>query len=456
MEEITHAQLSYDAQHQPQYIVHHIQYGTPSNFTQTVNKALLQEGANLVKQVRTEEIWHNVEIKAGYHTPALIISSRIVTLSQPPPQATIYQAAPAVTKTLRDWLEPPTDEEIYALDDLEEFESTDLSGLLCITYDNGSQFQGKKRCLPLDSEHSEDFDQDKPSRKILRLDSDSLLRVIPQPHIQLSNSFIPPRFDAIQAYDRTQTIFLPPYTGPLPSTNDDFSRRAWIIPARGYLPSAWSESGASSAVVLDPEEPGSSLEMTTTGSTIKWSHFALKEFWKYLNTLRDLKKLGSLGISFQPAQSASLRLRREKENLSSLGSPDAHQLQGLHVAESLSQSLQSSTPSGASSSLRDCDYFKVYHDAKISMHLRRALDLFTFRLGANEEQSVHLEQFEKAEFFEQSRESGVTSSPSSVHSKETENPEGEGRPKRKKPKYCLLRGARLVLVDERSRGVLIA
>lgn len=73
MEEITHAQLSYDAQHQPQYIVHHIQYGTPSNFTQTVNKALLQEGANLVKQVRTEEIWHNVEIKAGYHTPALII-----------------------------------------------------------------------------------------------------------------------------------------------------------------------------------------------------------------------------------------------------------------------------------------------------------------------------------------------------------------------------------------------
>ncbi|KAF8829869.1 hypothetical protein HHX47_DHR2000065 [Lentinula edodes] len=406
MEEITHAQLSYDAQHQPQYIVHHIQYGTPSNFTQTVNKALLQEGANLVKQVRTEEIWHNVEIKAGYHTPALIISSRIVTLSQPPPQATIYQAAPAVTKTLRDWLEPPTDEEIYALDDLEEFESTDLSGLLCITYDNGSQFQGKKRCLPLDSEHSEDFDQDKPS--------------------------------------------------PLPSTNDDFSRRAWIIPARGYLPSAWSESGASSAVVLDPEEPGSSLEMTTTGSTIKWSHFALKEFWKYLNTLRDLKKLGSLGISFQPAQSASLRLRREKENLSSLGSPDAHQLQGLHVAESLSQSLQSSTPSGASSSLRDCDYFKVYHDAKISMHLRRALDLFTFRLGANEEQSVHLEQFEKAEFFEQSRESGVTSSPSSVHSKETENPEGEGRPKRKKPKYCLLRGARLVLVDERSRGVLIA
>ncbi|KAJ3853532.1 hypothetical protein EV368DRAFT_81486 [Lentinula lateritia] len=454
MEETTHAQLYYDAQHQPQYIVHHIQYGTPSNFTQTVDKVLLREGANLVQQVRTEKIWHNVEIKARYNTPALIISSRIVTLSQPPPPAIIPVATPAVTKALRDWLEPPTDEEIYALDELEEFESTDLSGLLCITYDNGSQFQGKKRSLPLDSEHSEDFDRDKPSKKILRLDSDSLLRVIPQPHIQLSKSFIPPRFDAIQAYDRAQTIFLPPYTGPLPSTNDDFSRRAWIIPARGYLPSAWSESGASSAVVLNPQEPGFSLEMTTTGSTIKWSHFALKEFWKYLNTLRDLNKLGSLGISFQPAQSASLRLRREKENISSLGSPDAHQ--GLLVAESLSQSGQSSTTSGASSSLRDCDYFKVYHDAKISMHLRRALDLFTFRLGSNEKQSVHLEQSEKAEFFEQSRESGVTSSPSSVYSKATENSEDEGRPKRKKPKYCLLRGARLVLVDERSRGVLIA
>lgn len=73
MEETTHAQLYYGAQHQPQYIVHHIQYGTPSNFTQTVDKALLREGANLVQQVRTEKIWHNVEIKARYNTPALII-----------------------------------------------------------------------------------------------------------------------------------------------------------------------------------------------------------------------------------------------------------------------------------------------------------------------------------------------------------------------------------------------
>ncbi|KAJ4490654.1 hypothetical protein J3R30DRAFT_118854 [Lentinula aciculospora] len=454
-------ELSREAQ-QPQYILHQIQYNTTTNYTP---KPLLQEGAYLVEQVRNEDMWHNVEIKAEYNALKVLTSSRIITISTPPPQINLPDVT---TNTIRDWHESPTPEEILALDDLEEFESTDLSSLFCTHSEYGSQYQRRKRSLPSNLKQSEAFDPDEPSKKFLRFDSGSLHRVIPQPHIQLSKSFIPPDFDAIQVYDRATPIYLPPHAAPSVPTTDDFGRRAWIIPARGFLPATWTEAGASSAVVLDPQQhDSSSLDMTTTGSTIKWSHFALKEFWKYLNTLRNLNNFGPLGISFQPAQNAALRLRMEKVKLASLSCSEAHR--GLHSANvsSLRSSVSTDSQSGQSSlvsttrslslSLRDCDYFKVYHDTKISMHLRHAFDIFTFRLGSNEnENPIRLEQSGQSEQSEQSGWSGLTSPEGTDYSKVAKNFEGERKPKKKKPKYCLLRGAKLVLVDERSRGVLIA
>ncbi|KAJ3981552.1 hypothetical protein F5890DRAFT_1534938 [Lentinula detonsa] len=434
----------YETQSLPRCVVHQIQYGTTAA---TAAKVLLQEGANIVEQVRDGRIWHSVKVKVGYDSMKNA-SSRFLTISAPPPDIKFSQSA-RVADTVRNWAEPPTAEEIFALDDLEEFESTDLSNLF---HKNDARSQGTKRPTPLNPEYSEPLNQDEPHKKFLRLDNGSLHRIIPQPHTKLSKSLIPPDFNVIKAYDRTLPIYLHPH---LSSTNDDnFGRRAWIIPARGFLPSAWTEAGASSAVVLDTQHPdlSHSLDRITIGPTIKWSHLALAEFWKYLNTLRDLNNLGSLGISFHPAQSASVRLEREKEKLALLDSSEMQP--GLHppyttlplssVIVNL-QSGQSSITSGTRPlSLRDCDYFKVYHDSNISMHLRRALDLFTFRLDSEEEEQS-----------EQSGEFGMTFPESSNSSGLTGKEEG-GSMRRKKPKYCLLRGARLVLVDDRSKGVLIA
>ncbi|KAJ3767915.1 hypothetical protein FB446DRAFT_848783 [Lentinula raphanica] len=441
----------------PRYVVHHFQYGTDSG-TSTVTEKLLQEGADLLKEVRNEESWHTVKVKLGNIFGKLIVPSRLVTLSASPPDIPSPRSLP-ILDSIKDWNEPPTAQELYALDSLEEFESTDLSSLFCSTIGDRdeSPFQGMKPTIPCDCLEPL-LDQGESSMKFLRLDTGPLHRVIPQPHIIVSKSYRPPVFDAIETYDRATPIYLPPHTASsfLSSPNDNtFGRRAWIIPARGTLPPNWNEAGASSAVVLDDTKHAESsshslLDQTTTGQTIKWSHYALTEFWKFLNTLRDLNNLGSLGISFHPACPRRGEKKEEREKVSWEAS---EMLPGLHTSDICSSrpantsSRMGQTSSGSNtSSLRDCDYFKVYHDSNVSMHLRRALDLFTFRLDSNDKDSP-----------EQSGQSEMTSTNHLERSNSLGSiGEGGQNTKRKKPKYCLLRGARLVLIDERSRGILIA
>ncbi|KAE9390069.1 hypothetical protein BT96DRAFT_926139 [Gymnopus androsaceus JB14] len=330
-------------------------YG-PANLTQTCAEALLREGELLLKQV-FEDKWHNVELQAG---------------------SNVQNAANAK-------------EGNFSLEQLQEFENTNLSDLFV----GQSQSRGVKR--PHSTEEVED-----ELRKFPRSDTGSLQRVIPQPHIQLSETFPNPDFTKTKAYNRAPPIFIAPHTVHSP---DKFSRRAWIIPARGSLP--WN--AASSSMVLHPAG-FQVLAINATESMIQWSHAALASFWKYLIQLKNLNTLGPLSLSFHPSKT-SLLLKKEKSRAPS---------HAADVSVSISQSslgAQSSTLS-TRSLLRDSDYFKVYHDAQISMHVRSALDLFPFV----EEQPVASQEGAEA-----------------------------------KPIKCRpLKGARLVLVDERSNGLLIA
>ncbi|KAE9390061.1 hypothetical protein BT96DRAFT_1002617 [Gymnopus androsaceus JB14] len=261
----------------------------------------------------------------------------------------------------------------FSIEQLQEFENTNLSDLFV----GQSQSRGVKR------PHSTEEVEDGP-RKFPRSDTGCLQRVIPQPHFQLSKTFSTPNFTTIKTYNRVPPIFIAPHTVYSP---DERSCRAWIIPARGSLPC----NAASSSMVLDPT--GSQLlDINATESMIQWSHAAA---------------FGPLGLSFHSSETSKKGKARAPSH-------------AADVSVSLSQSslgAQSSALSTRSLS-RNLDYFKVYHDAQISMHVRSALDLFTFV----EEQPVASQE-------------GV-----------------EARP----IKYRLLKGARLVLVDKRSNGVLIA
>ncbi|KAF9072495.1 hypothetical protein BDP27DRAFT_1418106 [Rhodocollybia butyracea] len=415
MKEKSLSQSSNGDNSQPPYTVHQIQYGSTTNFfSQVVAENLLREGAHLLKELRNNDIWHDLKLPSN---PLKVPStSQVFTFSLQPPKAPRYTP----DSILKDWHEPPTTQEIISLEDLEEFESTDFSSISR----HESQFQSRKRArTPI--EETEIEVEPGPRKKVPRLDTGSLHHVIPQPHIQLSKSPVSPKFSAITTYSRALPIFIPPYTS-FPQC-EDFDRLAWIIPVRGSLPLPWKQVGATSAVVLDPLDSSSFLEIA---DSIQWMHSTLQEFWKFLVALKDLKSLGALGISYRPAQSAALCQRTQKEN-SGLRSPSSR-----NSSQVRSQSEQSTALShSARLSLTELDYFKIYHDANVSMHLRHALDLF--RIDDQSEQS----DTEESATVTISDLSGFPNS--AVDS---------GKAQRCK----VLRGARLVLVDDRSRGILVA
>ncbi|KAF5377052.1 hypothetical protein D9757_007749 [Collybiopsis confluens] len=368
--------------------------------TQTVAQAFLKQGARILQQHQNRPKWHNVCLQ-----PPLPAAESLPP-PPPPPQVAVSSSQ------LKDW--PGLPDEIYNLDDLDEFQcwhsSTDP-----LPYSEPpipsacSQSQSDPHPLPQSAKRpiEEGETVNEPPRKsirdtVLHADSSPLQRVIPQPHILVSKTMTKPDFLATKLYTRNEPVFLSPQAGF--DDSHRFSRRAWIVPIRGSFPSSWTELGASSALVLDPCDPCSSCHLPTDHKikpVVRWSHTALIRFWEYLMRLRDLQSFGGLGISFHPAPAD----RRGSE------------------------------PS-TSHSLKSCDYFKVYHDASISMHLRQALDLFAFADPAGFEQQASGRVSER----EGSESAGLTSG---IEAEEMNQ-------------LRLLKGARLVLVDDRSRGVLIA
>lgn len=142
---------------------------------------------------------------------------------------------------------------------------------------------------------------------------------------------------------------------------------------------------------------------------VLWTREALQTFWEYLKVLRVDGKLGSLGITFHAAP-------RYKD-----GSMPSTAREGqAWLFDSLSQ--RSSAPStqskgGATQAndglgLSSVDYIKVYHDAVQSMFVRTAIDIWQYEVRDGKGQSVE--------------------------------------------RIRVLKGAKLVLVDHLSEGVMIS
>ena len=133
---------------------------------------------------------------------------------------------------------------------------------------------------------------------------------------------------------------------------------AWLIPIRGVFP--WNE--CSSGVLLDSQIPS-----LVERNLIQWNSASLLNFWSFLLELRKAASLGSLGVSLHSA-----RQPVEITSLQPVGGRSATLPGNPHH--------QSPTLS----SLSTADYIKVYHDASASFHVRRALDSWSYHLGAGQ------------------------------------------------------------------------
>jgi len=210
-------------------------------------------------------------------------------------------------------------------------------------------------------------------------------------------------------YQKTHPIPIPPYSLPLPPPSP-YSRSAWLIPVRGTFP--WKE--CTPAVMLDssilvpfradplkPDDP------------IKWTHPSLRSFWTFLLSLKATHNVGALGLSFHAARPPAPTQAASMLNLTSSGGGrhtiiDSNTTSGQHTSAGTA-----TQPPRSRLVLSNADYIKVYHEAQYSMYVRNALDLWSY----------------------------VVQSAS-----ESTQPE----------KVRVLKGARLALVNERSKGILVS
>jgi hypothetical protein len=206
-----------------------------------------------------------------------------------------------------------------------------------------------------------------------------------------------------------------------------YAQSAWIVPVRGILP--WE--GCSSAMVLVPtaqqEGPVPDLPQPVDEmNQIAWTHPSLLDFWSFLLAVREANTLGPIALSFHTTS-----IRTQESNSHPL-SPDIfnHRQPAPGMSYTDNETAESFV-SAHQTTLLAVDHVKIYHDVVYAMLIRNVLDAWGYRCPAS-------------------------NSPSE-HQKTDKNMDNAGREPPEKPKKIrVLKGAKLVLVDERSKGVLIS
>lgn len=211
-----------------------------------------------------------------------------------------------------------------------------------------------------------------------------------------------PDHSIMSAYSSSETIFLP--RSDEISWKSPYSRCAWIIPVRGTIP--WHH--ATSGILLDtssvPSAP--SHADVVANSPITWTRASVAAFWAFLLELRQHGTYGSIGLSFNAAPARIMHPERSSSGTSSLPVSSSRVPVDSHSDIGLRERERPRTQ------LHLMDHIKIYHAGSSSMYLRNALDLWEFV------------------------------------SSETENSAGKA--------IRVLSQARLILVDERSRGIVIS
>lgn len=187
------------------------------------------------------------------------------------------------------------------------------------------------------------------------------------------------------------------------------------MPVRGTL--HWEAATAAALIdMLDdtlPSGPTSeSAGDTQPKNCITWTHAALRFFWDFLLSIQQVNVFGNLSLSFHTAPPHNFAVNESKSiEFNSIGGGN----RDIFSAEIATKSFAQEP---FRSSLLAVDHIKLYHDVEHAMYLRNALDAWSYHslpVCTDEEMAAGQVEAEKIR---------------------------------------MLKGARLVLVDENSEGIL--
>jgi hypothetical protein len=162
--------------------------------------------------------------------------------------------------------------------------------------------------------------------------------------------------------------------------NDRFRRVAWLIPVRGSLP--WD--GASTAVILEGTQaasrsPSPCLQVPAAQPrAITWTPDSLQHLWSFLGSIQQAKHLGPLSLSFH-APSVDAR-DSISEPVCESNHPYYHQLPSKHTAGSPDDFATDI----CRALLDSIDHIKVFHEIPYSLSLRNILDAYQYELVSGE------------------------------------------------------------------------
>ncbi|KAF9530603.1 hypothetical protein CPB83DRAFT_892566 [Crepidotus variabilis] len=320
------------------------------------------------------------------------------------------KSPPSISSNLRTkdklWGSQFSEDEVCSLEELDEFLVSTKSHR---EFSLVTSALLPSRELPGPVKRPRPFDE-QPSSKRRKVDFESIFRIIPQPHIHPS-PYLPSLSDPKgRPFCKTTPSFIPPYTDFSMNSDD---RLAWLIPIRGAFP--WLH--CSTGQLVDSDFPMQALFVES--SPVIWTKSILLGFWDYLLSLRRNAPVGALGIAFHPVRVPKAVSGSSSDNPKNDGDPRPKMTATSYLSATPSDSTLS-RPKGRQSDnqpLLDIDYIKIYHAASCSFYVRSALDIWVYHPSNNGDTAVHAEPHLKI------------------------------RP---------LRGARLPLVDDISRGVLVS
>ncbi|KAI0822443.1 hypothetical protein BC628DRAFT_92535 [Trametes gibbosa] len=302
---------------------------------------------------------------------------------------------------IKEWGEPFSDEEEECtLENLEEFDHGPLHRLLA---EDSSRVDGwpstdavGQRTRYTLVEHPSDPSAHTGKRKREsrlssplghkrpRLEEGSLFSALPHPHycpaLMTFDDLTPPLEFMNTDFRPRQPKPIPPHTHTTVEEciGDTFSRLAWIVPVRGQLP--W-ETATPASIMANPVDESSSGDPVQVPepfhnnslSSIIWTRDALIAFWNFLKDVQDAGRLGPLSLAFYSPTAS-------RESSHAVPSPyfGSHQ-QESPAGHDAVQPQSALTLEAPRSALCEIDYIKIYHDAKYTKILRRLLDAWSYK-----------------------------------------------------------------------------
>ncbi|EJD01776.1 uncharacterized protein FOMMEDRAFT_141047 [Fomitiporia mediterranea MF3/22] len=282
---------------------------------------------------------------------------------------------------LKQWNDSSVAREVIDISKLKEFEGTSFSYVLacegssCNSAAQSAQVQVERRTHNgrkhvLDATIVDGYDDGQSPRKRQSVDcvKISLYNLIPQPHHHPYSHATVSQSSELEIIQRFEPFSKAPFIsiGPVSPSRaetyfrDPYARSAWVIPVEGKLP--WKEVSTAQIDAAQTTSTSQPTQVLAAPCIISWTPRAIRMFWEDLLVIRMHQALGAISLSFHVASAMEAQLN-------AITSANMRQTRsnGL-VTDSLWP-----TPLSPKN-LNYCTYIKIYHDTRLTMHVRSVLD----------------------------------------------------------------------------------